>query len=88
MQRRLLVAIVVSAAAGVIIYMLVMHVALPGVRARLTPADIEWLREAFADHPLVTLSIIVVLAAVMAAPVFGVFRWVYGPLTRRSPFLH
>ena len=80
MRRRLLLSIVASAATGGIIYLLVMHVVLPGVRAHLKPAHIEWLREAFTDHPLVVLSVIVLFAAVLAAPVFGVFRWVYGPL--------
>ena len=83
MRRRLLLAIVASAATGGIIYLLVMHVVLPGVQARLTPAHIEWLREAFADHPLVVLGVITLMAAVLAAPVFGVFRWVYGPLILR-----
>ena len=83
MRHRLLLAVIASAATGGIIYLLVMHVVLPGVQARLTPADIEWLREAFTDHPLVVLSVIVVFAAVLAAPVLGVFRWVYGPLIRR-----
>jgi len=82
MRRRLLLANVASAATGGIVYIIVMHVALPGVRARLTPAHIEWLRESFTNHPLVVLGIIVVCAAVLAAPVFGVFRWVYGPLIR------
>lgn len=82
-QRRLLLAIVAGTATGVIIYLLVMHVLLPGVRARLAPADIEWLRDAFSDHPLVVLGVIVAFAAVVAAPVFGVFRWIYGPLIWR-----
>jgi hypothetical protein len=81
-RRRLLLATVASAATGGIIYGLVMHIVLPVVQAHLAPAHIEWLREAFADHPLVVLSVIVAFAAVLAAPVFGVFRWVYGPLIR------
>ena len=72
-----------SAVTGGIIYVLVMHVVLPEVQAHLTPEHIEWLREAFTDHPLMVLSAIVVFAAVLAAPMFGVFRWVYGPLTRQ-----
>jgi hypothetical protein len=80
MRRRLLLAIVASAATGGIIYVLVMHVVLPGVQARLTPAHIESLREVFADHPLVVLGVITLMAAVLAGPVFYVFRWVYGPL--------
>jgi hypothetical protein len=84
MRRRLLLAAVASAATGGIIYILVMHIALPGVRTRLTPARIEWLRESFTEHPLMVLGVIAVFAALLAAPVFGVFRWVYGPLIRRG----
>jgi hypothetical protein len=80
MRRRLLLAIVGSAATGVIIYVLVMHVAMPAVEGRLSPAHFAWLREAFANHPLVVLGVITLIAAVLAAPVLGVFRWVYGPL--------
>lgn len=83
MRRRLLLAIVASAGTGGMVYLLVMHVALSRVRAHLTPAHIEWLREAFTTHPLVVLGVIVTLAGVLAAPVFVVFRWVYGPLTWR-----
>jgi len=83
MRRRLLFAMAASAATGGIIYMLVMHAVLPGLQARLMPADIEWLREAFANHPLTVLGAIFVLAAVLATPVLCVFRWVYGPLTRQ-----
>jgi hypothetical protein len=79
MRRRLLLALVASAATGVIIYLLVMQV-LPGMIARLTQVDIEWLRKAFTEHPLVVLGVILVFAAVLAAPVFVVFRWVYGPV--------
>jgi hypothetical protein len=81
MRRQLLIATVASVATGVIIYLLVMQIVLPGVLARLTPADIEWLRAALTERPLVVLGAIVALAAVLAIPVFGVFRWVYGPLT-------
>ena len=85
-RRRLLLAIVASAATGGIIYLLVMHVVLPGVQARLTPAHIEWLRAALAGHPLMVLGVITLMAAVLAAPVFVVFKWVYGPLIlRRGP---
>ena len=85
MRRRLLLALVASAATGVIIYVLVMHVVLPGMLARLTQVDIEWLRKAFTEHPLVVLGVILVFAAVLAAPVFVVFRWIYGPV--RDPMV-
>ena len=83
MQRTLLLATVASAATGGVIYLLVMHILLPSLQAWLTPAHIEWLREAFADHPLMVLGVITLMAAVLAAPVFVVFRWVYGPLILR-----
>ena len=83
-RRRLLLAIVASAATGVIIYVLVMHVVLPGVQAQLTPAHIEWLREAFTNHPVMVLAVIFLFAAVLAVPLLGVFRWVYGPLSPRG----
>ncbi len=83
MRGRLLFAIAASAATGVIIYSLVMHVVLPEVQDRLTTAHIEWLREAFTNHPLVVLGVITLIAAVLAAPVLGVFRRVYGPLILR-----
>jgi len=83
MQRRLLLATVASAATGGVIYLLVMHILLPSLQAWLLPAHIEWLREAFTNHPLIVLGVILVFAAVLAAPVFGVFRCVYGPLIRR-----
>ena len=81
-MRRRLRALAASTASGVIIYLLVIHVVLPGVQARLMPAKIQWLREAFANHPLIVLGAIFVLAAVLATPVLCVFRWVYGPLFR------
>ena len=82
-MRRRLCAILASAATGVIIYLLVMHVVLPGAQARLTPGQIEWLREAFENHPVMVLSVIFVVASVLATPVLCVFRWVYGPLIQR-----
>jgi hypothetical protein len=81
-RRRLLFATMASAATGVIIYLLVMLLLLPGVQAWLTPAQVEWLRDAFIAHPYMVLGVIGIVAAILAAPVFGVFRWVYGPLTR------
>ena len=82
-MRRRLRAIVASAATGVIIYLLVVHVLLPGVQARLTPAQIKWLGEAFANHLPIVLGVIFVLAAVLATPVLCIFRLVYGPLVRQ-----
>jgi hypothetical protein len=82
-QRRLMRAIVASVATGVALYLLVMHVVLPAVTARLTPAQIDVLRQAFAKHTVLVLGGIVCLSALLALPVLGVFRWVYGPLGSR-----
>jgi NADH:ubiquinone oxidoreductase subunit 2 (subunit N) len=76
-QRRLINALLASAATGAVIYVLVMHVALPWLQTRLTEAQIEWLRRAFADHPFIVLGTIVVTAAVLGLPVLLAFWWVY-----------
>jgi hypothetical protein len=82
-HRRLVRAIVTSAATGAAIYLLVMHVVLPAVTGRLTPAQIDVLRQAFTKHPVIVLVGVVCLSALLALPVLGVFRWVYGPLESR-----
>jgi hypothetical protein len=78
--RRLARAIAASAATGAAIYTLVVRVALPTLEARLTRENVDWLRQAFDRHPATVLGVIVVIAAVLALPVLGVFRWIYGPL--------
>lgn len=80
-QRRLLRAVLASAATGVVIYLVVVLLALPELQARLTPAQVEWLRRAFVRHPAAVLGGISAIAALLGLPVLGVFRWVYGPLT-------
>ena len=82
--RRLARAIAASAATGAAIYTLVIRVALPMVQARLTHAHVDWLRQAFDRHPTVMLGAIVVIAAVLALPVLGVFRLTHGPLRTSS----
>jgi hypothetical protein len=82
-QRRLVRAILASAATGAAIYFLVMHVAFPALVARLTPAHIDALRQMFAQHPALVLIGIVCLSALLALPVLGVFRWVHGPFEFR-----
>ena len=81
-QRRLVWATAASAGTGGLIYLLVMRGALPALQAWLTPAQVEWLRQAFAHHPTATLGAIAALAALLALPVLGVFRYVYGPWRR------
>jgi hypothetical protein len=81
-QRQLVRAMVASAAAGCVIYVLVTLVVFPLLQARLTSRQVEWLGRAFDRHPGVLLGAIAVVAAVLALPVLGVFRWVYGPWRR------
>jgi uncharacterized membrane protein YedE/YeeE len=81
LQGRLLRAIVASAIIGATIYLLVMHVGLPAVAARLTDAQVARLRQTFAEHPTLVLGAIVGIAGVLGLPVLGIFRWIYGPLS-------
>ncbi len=83
-QRWLFRAIVASAVTGGAIYVLAIHVVLPALASRFTPAQIGWFRQAFVHHPLPVLGGIVAVAAVLGLPVLGVFRWAYGPLNTRG----
>lgn len=56
-----------------------MHLLLPVLEARLTSAHVAWLRQASAQHPVAVLATIVLVAALLALPVLGVFRWVSAP---------
>ena len=82
--RRMVRGILASAATGLLIYLLAIDVALPRIAGRLTGENREWLREAFLRHPVGILIAILGIAAILALPVLGVFRWVYGPLRRRD----
>jgi hypothetical protein len=84
MQRRLVRALLASAVTGAVVYLLVMHLGLPALQARLTPSQIDWLREVWLRHPAAVLGAIVVAAALSGLPVLGAFRWVYGPLRLRE----
>jgi hypothetical protein len=81
--RRLVLAIVMSAATGTVIYWTVMGLALPALTSRLSPADIDRLREAFRWHLGWVLATVAVASAILALPVLFVFRAVSGPLLRR-----
>jgi hypothetical protein len=81
--KRLVWAIAMSAATGVVIYWTVMGLALPALTSRLGPADIDRLREAFRWHPGWVLATVAVVAAILALPVLLVFRAVSGPFLRR-----
>jgi hypothetical protein len=73
-------AITASAITGAAIYLLVVHIGLPAVAAQLTEAQVAKLRQTFVEYPAVVLGAVVGIAGVLGLPVFGVFRWVYGPL--------
>jgi len=83
-RRRLVRGAAAGAVADMVIYVLVVHVALPALETRLTRAQVEWLRQAFVQHPLLVLGAIVAIAALLALPVLGAFRWAHGPLRRPS----
>ncbi len=83
-QRRAIRALLASAGAGAIIYVVIIRVALPAALARMTPDQLAWLREAFRVHPWGILLGILLGCAIAALPVLLVFRLVYGPL-RQSP---
>src|SRR5260370_30860442 len=63
-QRWLFRAIVASAVTGGAIYVLAIHVVLPALASRFTPAQIGWFRQAFVHHPLAGFGEIVAVAAV------------------------
>lgn len=73
-RQRLLPAIVASAATGVAIYLGVVRLALPELKARLTPAQVERVVQAFGRPPVWVLGTSVAIAALLALPVIGVFR--------------
>jgi len=81
--RRVVRASLASCAAGLLIYLLVIHIALPRLADKLTPGNRQWLHDAFAQHTTVVLGAIAGIAAILALPVLGVFRWIYGPLRRK-----
>jgi hypothetical protein len=77
---------VASALTGVAMYLLVMHVVLPAVAARITDWQVARLRQALVERPAIVLGAILGMCAVAGLPVLGVFRRVYGPFgSRVSP---
>ena len=72
------------AAAGAVIYQLVMQWALPAVQTGVTHAQVEWLRDVMTDHLVAALFAIVAIAALLGLPVLMVFRWAYGPMVGRK----
>jgi hypothetical protein len=83
-RRRLVRAVAAAAATGLVIHVLVMHVALPALTKRMTYEHVEWLATSFAEHPVAVVAAVVLFAAVLALPVLGAFRWAYGPFPPRA----
>jgi len=81
-RGRFVRALATSAVLGIVIYWGVIHVALPGLSTHLSPTQVEYLRELFRTHPARVFAAILVVAAVLALPVFVAFRAVYGPFSR------
>jgi hypothetical protein len=82
--KRLAWSIVLSAATGAVIYWMVIRVVLPALAARLSPDDIDRLRNAFRWHPGWVVAAVGVMSAILALPVLLVFRAVSEPLLRRD----
>jgi membrane protein DedA with SNARE-associated domain len=83
-SRRLAWAIMASAATGAVIYWVVIRVGLPALRARLSTADVDRLREVFQSHPGWVIAALGLVPAILALPVLLVFRAVSGPFQRRG----
>jgi hypothetical protein len=77
-DARMVRALLVSVATGVVIYLIVIRGALPLLARRLTSEQINWLRSVFNDHPRVVLGTIASIAAILALPVLVAFRIVHG----------
>jgi hypothetical protein len=83
-DARMVRALLVSVATGVVIYLIVIRGALPLLARRLTSEQINWLRSVFNDHPRVVLGTIASIAAILALPVVVAFRIVYGSWGRNT----
>lgn len=77
---RLVLATLASAAAGAVVYLLVIRLGLPVLVAHLTDAQVGRLRDAFRTHPGLVAAGVLGVAAILALPVPLIFRVVYGPL--------
>lgn len=75
--RRAIPALVAAAATGAVIYALTMYIALPGLADRTPHTQVEWLRQAFTDHPYVVMATILWISTLLGLPVLAVFWFVY-----------
>ena len=60
---------------GGVLIIVVQYVLLPALVARLTEAQIDWLRQAFAQHPGWVLAAVVVIAGLLGVPVLLAALW-------------
>jgi hypothetical protein len=85
--RRTIRACGASIVTGLVVYLLVVRVAMPSLVRSFSPEQVDWLRRAFATHPWLVMSSLMVIALVLALPVLIAFRLAFGPMRRewRSP---
>ena len=80
MLRRTIRALAASVATGVAVYVMVVRVALPSIARSLSSEQVDRLRRAFATHPWLVMSSLMVIALVLALPVLIAFRLAFGPM--------
>jgi len=80
MLRRTIRALAASVATGVAVYVIVVRVALPSIARSLSSEQVDGLRRAFATHPWLVMSSVMVTALVLALPVLIAFRLAFGPM--------
>ena len=78
-RARLLRALLASLATGAVL-LLAFRAAMPVIARRLTDDRIEWLRDAFNQHPWLVLGTIPLISLLLATPVLIAFRMAFGPL--------
>jgi len=83
-RKRLGWAVVASATTAAVIYWFVKDIGFPALAAHLNQQNRDFLREAFRTHPGRVVGTLLIAAAVLATPVFAVFRIVYGPLSMQT----
>ena len=81
-RARLLRALIASVATGTVL-LFALRAAMPAIAARLTDAQIAWLRRAFNQHPWLVLGTITVISLLLASPVLLAFRIWFGPIQGR-----
>lgn len=80
--RRAIPALAAAAITGVVIYVLTMYVALPGLADRTPQTQVEWLRQAITDHPFLVMGAVLWISALLGLPVLAAFWFTYRRLGR------